>query len=346
VTAEAHAFAIEVRGVDGAFLGAREASVLPCLEDTWLRGVQAGELPNDGCPPALRVTPIWGEDRPAVTGLLVEPGSGPPRRYGREVFVAQARAAVAALRREARLDGETAAARWSVVARPGDPGAAPWTLRPRAPFPLVGAELPHVERGASQVSIGAGLLARLRERARTRTVEFAAILLGSLRHDRERRALELGILDEIPLEPGRGGASATHFSFRPASLVAARQEAEQRTDGARPCGWVHSHHLCAACAANPQCRAEWAFFSDDDQDVHRHLFASAHMVGLVAGKLANLPATRPGFRLFGWRDARVVGIDLRVVGPDAAAWCTEDGVFLQEARIGNEAPADGAGGRL
>lgn len=337
MTAGSCGFAIEVRCSDGALAGVCDASPACCVEDAWFRGVRTGRLPNGGERPALHIAPTWhATQRPAVTGLTVALGDGPTHPYTREVFRPQAAAFVARLRDAGRLSASEAVV-WSVVARedgPDEPGAA----AQRAPFPLEPCELPSAAPGSSAVSFEAATLRGLRDRIRrSGTVEGAELLVGHLLHDAARDALELRVVDAIALEPGRGGRSSTHFSFSPVATVAARRRALERGDGSSPCGWHHNHNPCPGCSHNPDCRVNWVFFSDDDLDVHAMLFTSPHMVALVGGKLGDLPASRPGFRLYGWRDGEIVERAFRVVGEGADDWDAQRSAFRDEPEPAMEA---------
>ena len=75
------------------------------------------------------------------------------------------------------------------------------------------------------------------------------------------------------------------------------------------------------------------FFSGSDLEVHTSAFGSPLMIALVGGKLGPLPATRPGFRLYGWRDAQVIERPFRVEGVGAADWSARDATFLDGAEV-------------
>ncbi|MEE9606197.1 MAG: hypothetical protein V3U03_00550 [Myxococcota bacterium] len=332
MTEGACTFAIEVRRADGALAGTADASVSMCVEDALFRGVQAGHLANDGQLPALRLTPTWHEaQRPSVAALSLRLEGVPTRHYDREVFAVQARALVQRLLREKKIsDGEKV--QWQVVAREEDADAArPRARTTRAPFPWEPEALPQVPRGGFEVRFEAGVLRKLHDRVRASgETEGAELLLGRLAHDSARQALELRIVDALPLAAGRGGRSNVHFAFDPGSFVSARRAAEARGDGVRPVGWHHNHNPCAGCRDNPECKVNWVFFSELDLEVHTSAFGSPAMVALVGGKVGHLPAQRPGFRLYGWRDARVVERPFRVEGSGAGVWSARDGAFLDE----------------
>jgi len=297
--------------------------------------VQTGQLANDGELPALRVAPMWHDtQRPVVTGVSLTLGDSPPRHYSREVFFAEAHGLIARLRKEERI-ATAEKVSWSVVAREDEPDDSEAPLHRvrtrRAPFPLAPASLPHVAIGAYEFCVEVGILRHLRDRIlQTRSVEGAELLVGNLRHDAERHALELHVIDALTLEPGRDGSSNTHFSFDPASTAAARRQALTREDGAQPCGWHHNHNPCEGCWEHPDCQMDWVFFSGDDCEVHATLFASPHLVALVGGKLGGLPAARPGFRLYGWREGRVAERPFRVVGNGSEEWDSERNTFRDE----------------
>jgi hypothetical protein len=336
VTVGACTFAIEVQRGDGALVASVDASVSACVEDALFHGVQAGQLPNDGRLPALRLTPTWHEtQRPAVTTLTIRLDGAPPRHYDRGVFAVQARALIHRLLREGKVaEGELL--HWRVVAREDDDEDGHRCSRTtRAPFPFEPAALPGLPRGAFEICFEARVLRHLRERVRAaRTVERAELLLGRVAHDRERQALELRVVDAVPLAPGRGGSSNAHFAFDPRSFVAARRASEARGDGVRPVGWHHNHNPCAACLETPGCKVNWVFFSDSDREVHTSAFSRPLMVALVGGKVGHLPATQPGFRLYGWRNAHVIERSFRVVGAGASAWSASDGAFRDEEEDG------------
>lgn len=325
-------FAIEVRRGDGSLVGSADASVTHCVEDALLHGVQSGHLANDGRVPPLRLVPRWNEtQRPAVTGLSLRLGDALARHYATTVFDVQARALVARLLDEGRLvEGDHV--QWQVMAREGahEPPATT-TRTSRAPFPLEQASLPGAQRGSFGVRFEVSVLRRLDARVRaSATEEGAELLLGRVLHDRERQALELRVVDVLPLRAGRGGTSSRHFSFDPTTFLAARRLAASRSDGARAIGWHHNHPACGSCLDHPECEVDWVFFSAADALVHASAFWSPLMVALVSGKVGHLPARRPGFRLYGWNGGRVVPRSFHVGGEGSEAWSASDESFVPE----------------
>ncbi len=331
-------FAIEVRRADGALAGVSDATASFCVDDAWFREVQAGRLPNGGQLPALRVAPIWRDaQRPAVTGLSITLDGGPLRHYPRDVFKPQARSLIQRLVADGRV-ADREQVEWSVIAREEEDESSTATATDtgtqstRAPFPFEPAALPHVAVGSYEICLDAAMLRRLRDRIRgSGTIEGAELLVGHLRHDAARDALELQVVDSLHLEPGRNGSSSTHFSFDPVATLAARRRSLERADGARPCCWNHNHNPCEGCWKVLECKVDWVFFSADDVEVQTTMFASPQMVALVGGKLGELPAPRPGFRLHGWRDGQMVERPFRVVGDGAETWDAEQRTFREEA---------------
>jgi proteasome lid subunit RPN8/RPN11 len=315
----------------GRLVGSRLASVAPCREDALFEGILSGRVPNDGTLPPLTVAPTWsGEPDPSpapgaapapevtgskITGVELRLGDGPPRRYGRDVFAAQARALIASLVAEGKLaEGEIV--NWGLVERPDDRPAPRFAVRvARQPLPLSPARLPEVAPGEVRAEMTAALLDQLRREFREAgAVERAWLLIGSVDHDPARGAAAVRAVAAVGVETGRGGASRSHFAFEPSAFVAARERARRDLDGLETIGWAHTHPPCEACPANPTCKTDTRFFSADDVEVHTSAFASPYMIALVAGKAATAPATEPGFHLYGWRDALVSRIEYRVAG--------------------------------
>ncbi len=319
---------IEVRS-EGVLVGSRLASVAPCQEDALFEDVLSGRVPNDGRLPTFAVAPTWsGEPNPPagpvapgvsasreITGVELRSGAAPPRRYGKEVFTAQARALSDTLVAQGKLASE-AVMEWSLVERVDDAPASHFSVRvSRKPLPLSPARLPQLEAGEVAVELEPALLDRLRiEFCQAGAVERAWLLVGSVDHDSERGAAAVRGVTAVSVEIGRGGASLTHFAFEPGPFVEARERALNDFDDLIPIGWAHSHPACENCPANPACRSDTRFFSAADVEVHTSAFASPYMIALVVGKVATAPATEPGFHLYGWREALVKKIQYRVAG--------------------------------
>ena len=306
-------FTIEVLK-EGAVVGRAPADLAPCLEDIRFRAVVMGDVPNDGSVPPVRVAPVWHEvGSPIVAAVRLSLGEAAGARYGRDVFAPRAEAVVAALVRDKVLaDGDTVV--WRVVAAPSA-AEAPSRFRARAtraPYPLRPGSLPQAEPGTFGVVLGGDVIDAIRAAVvASKTVECAGLLTGELVHDRERGVAALRVTDQVPLPPGAGGASDVHFSFGPETFAAARRALAE--SGAECVGWTHSHPPCERCPERPECTADLVFFSRDDHFVHAGAFQAPYMIGLVAGKVASQPATRPGFRLYGWAHGAVVEVPLDVV---------------------------------
>jgi proteasome lid subunit RPN8/RPN11 len=317
---EAAELSIEVES-GGVVLERHPVSPAACFEDVLFRSVVEDRVPNDGAMPEFELAAEWLAAGPPRAGaLILSHARLPEYRYPRDVFAPQARYLIRSLVRQERLAAE-APVEWHLVVRPDEAERAEIH---RSPFPLTRASLPTQSVGSLVVEVDAGLLDKIQRRVvRAGATERAAMLLGRVLHDPTRGAALVQLQDEIPLAAGSGGASQAHFAFDPAGFVSARREAAGRTDGLVPVGWEHSHPPCEACLERPSCPTETVFFSASDVEVHAAAFPSAFMVGLVAGKLSHLPARRPGFRLYGWRDAQVVPLPFTVTGPAAEAFRAE-----------------------
>lgn len=316
---------------DGALLGSVVASVTPCVEDAHFRAVVAGELPNDGNFPPITVSPIWHESgAPRVAGVSFSRAGEPAGTYTNRIFVPWAKAIVAELLREKRLENSDGV-EWRVVANERPRTAAPRfrARATRAPYPLRAGSVPGGARGTLAVVIDADLLDGIREAVvASPGIECAGLLTGQLIHDPERGAAALAVTDHIRATAGEGGASDVHFTFTADSFLAARRTLASAPDGSVTAGWWHSHPPCARCGENPECRADTIFFSLADLQVHATAFPAAYMVALVAGKLARDSARRPGFRLYGWEHGVVGERPMAPVGEEVEPRLTADAAVI------------------
>jgi proteasome lid subunit RPN8/RPN11 len=304
VTHAALDYAVEVRW-NGELVGSEPASLGVLREDALFRGILEGRIENNGQLPSFAVAPIWGgPEQRCVTGLTLSLDGAPAGRYSSEALASQAHSYLAALReREPQRLGEAELV-WELVAHPAGPELARAASVTRAALPFEPCALPHLPRGSFAVEISPDLLERMRDAVvREPTVEYAALLTGRLLRDPERCAGALRIDDAVELHAGAGGRSRIHFALGADSFLDAARTVRAR--GATIGGWAHSHPPCEACPANPTCRTSTVFFSAPDIEVHSAAFPAGYMVGLVAGKLADQPATRPGFRLYGWHEGTV-----------------------------------------
>ena len=283
------------------------ASVAACLEDGLFGAVISGRVANDGAVPPHALTPVWDAGgAPAVAALELRLGDAPARRYDAAVIAPQARACLAALLEEHAIEADDKVT-WRLVAREKSVGAGRFAARvSRAPWPLRAERLREGGAGELGIEIDRSVLTGLSaDVAAADAIESAWLLAGTLCHDAERGTAALRVHASVGVEVGRGGASQHHFAFEPAAFVAARRAAAAQIGGMIPIGWAHSHPPCADCRSNAGCRVDTRFFSADDVEVHASAFTSPYMVGLVVGKVADQSATRPGFRLYGWRRAQV-----------------------------------------
>jgi hypothetical protein len=322
-------FSIEVRR-DGKFIADRMASISSCTEAALFAEILAGRVANDGSMPSFIATPIWTgpspeppeaePNPPAVEALELRCNDGPVHRYDRAVFAAQAGAFISDLVASKQLEAGDPVV-WSVTACEDESPAARFSARvTRDPLPLADAHLPDLSPGEVAAQLDASLLELLSQGFReSGPIERAWLLVGSVEHDSKQGAALIHGVTAVAVAQGRGGASQTHFAFEPGPFVEARERAYREFDGLVPIGWAHTHPPCEACPQNPACPSDTRFFSAADVEVHTSAFPSAFMVALVVGKVGAAPATEPGFRLYGWRDAQMTEITYRV--PDSAsAW--------------------------
>jgi len=299
-------FRVEVRR-DHIVVGETAASIAACIEDTWFRNVLSGRLPNDGTVPSFEAIPLWAEaGAPAVAGLTIRCAGAPACAYGLDVFTHTARDLIRRLLVEKRIDTRDQI-EWSASAVTQPPAAARFRTRARRqPFPLHPASILNAAADSVSIIIEPQVLDAIRRVAvRSGTVETAGLLVGQLLHDRQRRAAEIHVTDQVPIPAGDGGASSVHFAFGITSFHTARELVARAGEGLHVLGWHHSHPPCAQCPRSPDCKAETVFFSPDDERVMACAFPAAYMVALVEGKLAARPAWDPGFRLYGWTHATI-----------------------------------------
>jgi hypothetical protein len=308
-------FIAEVRR-DGSPVGSGPVTPAPCFEDAFFYGVLAGRYANDGRMPEFEAVPSFADSTVSrVEGLELYVGEAPAGSYDAEIFVPQARALIQDLARQGRVEPGTKL-EWSVAARESSSAGRRFSARvSRSPYPFWPESLPELESGSLAVEIEPAVLEALRTEVLAEgAVERAALLVGRLLHDADRGAALIRVTGKVDVEVGPGGASRAHFSFGSDSFLSARARAERRRDGTVLVGWGHTHPPCQHCVDTPSCAVETICFSADDEEVHSSAFPSSYMVGLVAGKLGHLPATRPGFRLYGWKRGKLAERSFAVSG--------------------------------
>jgi proteasome lid subunit RPN8/RPN11 len=314
VTDEPYELFIEIRR-DGMSVGFAPASLGACFEDALFRGILEGTIQNDETTPAFEVWPQWASPAPpSVASLILSYGGARLGCYDRTIFAPQARSLIRELLEAKRIESRDLVV-WDLVAKKREPAAPPpfsGRVR-RTPLPIQETPLPDVRPRAFVVEIAETLLEDIRSQVvDSGPVECAGLLVGTLLRDPRRKAGVLEVFDKVDVAAGPGGASGVHFSFGTESFLAARRATESRNDGSVTTGWHHSHAACVACSKHSTCRAQMVFFSSDDVDVHASAFPSAYMVGLVAGKVRELPATEAGFELYGWSHGQVQQLEYRV----------------------------------
>lgn len=304
----ASAWKLRVEVWRGQELVAEEAANLSsCSEDAIFRGVVEGRLPNTGAVPVFELAPRFRDaGRGIADGLALHSGDAPAGCYTREVFAPQARFLIAELLASGALaSGDPI--EWRLSARREHATAAgPEASVVRAPLPLQAAVLADAEARSFRVEVSGELLEAVRAKiVGAGALEYAALLVGRLLHDADRGACVLRVTGCIDLEAGEGGRSHTHFALGADSFTSGLRALRESGSQAIVAGWLHSHPACPDCPSNPTCPVHTVFFSAKDVAVHAVAFAPAHNVGLVGGKLGDEPATRPGFRLYGWEQGRV-----------------------------------------
>jgi len=308
-------FVAEVKR-EGNLVGSGPVTAAPCLEDAFFRGVLVGHYPNVGRMPDFAVVPSFADSTPStVAGVTLYLGETSAGHYAADVFVPQVRALIQQLIRTGRVE-PGALLEWVIVAREPGSSVRRFSARvSRSPYPFWPESLPELEPGGLAIEIESVLLKALRaEVVAAGAVECAGLLVGRLLHDVDRGAALIRVTGKVDVEAGPGGASRTHFAFGPESFRSALSRAQRRRDGTVAVGWAHTHPPCETCVATPSCVVDTICFSADDEEVHSSAFPSSYMLGLVAGKLGNLPATEPGFRLYGWKSGSVAERSFAVSG--------------------------------
>jgi proteasome lid subunit RPN8/RPN11 len=135
--------------------------------------------------------------------------------------------------------------------------------------------------------------------------ETGGVLAGYLRVDRSVPEVFLEVTALIPAQ--HTAAELTKLEFTADTWAAARAALRLRALDEGLYGWVHSHPSRWMCSAEcpPEKRAQCPlmknFFSQDDVEFHRTVFAKPYCVALV------VTVTDDGLRhaLFGWRQGAV-----------------------------------------
>lgn len=303
----------------GVLVYDQEVSPLQCSEDACFRAVIAGQLGNDGRRPQVTLTPVWlPEGEPGVAQLVVRlAGVDQDFVYAAtEVFADLAATVIARLISDKTVESRAELAwRIEAVARSHQPPPSRFGVRVvHRPYPLTAGALGAQARGTMSVRIEAAVI----EKGRAEVInnpeqEVAGLLVGRIVHDAGQGIAEVVAQDYIPMAAGERGASRAHFAFGPNTFAEARATLQQgRCDGEGALvsvGWLHTHPPCERCFSKTDCPAHTVFFSQDDVRVHASAFAAPFNIALVWGKVANAPASRPGFRIYCWYRGRVVEVD-------------------------------------
>lgn len=145
-------------------------------------------------------------------------------------------------------------------------------------------------------------------------VETASVLIGHMHRDQAGGELFLEVTAQIPARNTE--ATATKVSFGPETWNAVRSALALRSGNEQWVGWFHSHPASSWCnskctpEARVKCPLQRSFFSADDCDVHRTVFAKAfHIALLVTNTDAGLQHA-----LFSWRGGVIVQRGFHILG--------------------------------
>jgi hypothetical protein len=131
--------------------------------------------------------------------------------------------------------------------------------------------------------------------------ETGGFLIGHLCRDESVPELFARVTAEVPARHTE--ASAARLGFTPETWTAVEAALSLRGRQEIPLAWWHSHPLLAACRECPPekrgtCSRALDFFSEQDETVHRAMFAAAYCTALVA---TGQPGGDFDFSLYGWR---------------------------------------------
>ena len=130
-------------------------------------------------------------------------------------------------------------------------------------------------------------------------VETGGVLVGKLHRDAAAPEIFLEVAAQLPAQHAE--ATATRFSFTPATWAAAHAALELRGNGEIICGWWHLHlQFCRNCPEERLrvCALARPFFSGEDLHLHRACFPQAYQVALL---ISDLPEDGLTPAIFGWR---------------------------------------------
>jgi hypothetical protein len=355
LSATGYRWALRLFTFEGKDVGKASVSVNwgPAREAVRLLGVRRGLIPADARSPDHSVLPLWHPrlGRPYVEGFRLSCGNGGQARVFEDFpityFMQSAmRARLAFVELGKLRRGESFL--YHVLADPekGAASGAARTFRAERVIPalplrngdLAGTLASASPRGEPQdgdlpVFLPRAVLDEVGTRARAGGErETGGFLIGHLCRDESVPELFARVTAQVPAR--HTDASTARLSFTPETWTAAEAAIALRGRGEIPLAWWHSHPLPGHCLECPpekrgSCSRALDFFSEQDETVHRAMFAAAYCTALVA---TGQPGGDFGFSLYGWRKGLIEPRGFHVTDEPTSARPGEGGADAIPAR--------------
>ena len=168
--------------------------------------------------------------------------------------------------------------------------------------------------------------------------ETGGVLIGHVHRDTSQGDLFVRVTAQIPARHTE--ATATKLTFTSDTWTEVRAALALRRRGEIMLGWWHSHpsrHWCRNCPPDRQavCSLARGFFSEDDEALHRAVFAGSHSIALVV----NDGVDDQTFSMFGWRRGLVEPRAFGVLGASRPAAQFEPAIRRMEGEACSHEPA-------